>query len=138
MAENRQMAAIEETLLVEITDTNVGVDGFGTPRQMVMSRAMFEAMRKDVAMVEVRQLKPEGVTMAQHLASVAPDPDANVKETNDAFAAAAAEEEATAPSPAPALDKAKPSLRSKPFTITDDVKEKIEADSMAALLSQPK
>lgn len=62
---------LEETLLVKITDVSVGVDGFGNPKIMTMSRKVYEDMSKDLDMEIIEILKPEGVTMAQHKASLA-------------------------------------------------------------------
>lgn len=58
---------LEETLLVEITDENVGTDVFGVKRTMVMSRAAFNQQKADTPMRVVKILKPEGVTMQQQI-----------------------------------------------------------------------
>lgn len=120
---------LEETLLVEITDPSVGTDALGNKRQMTMSRAAYETQRKELQMEIVKVLKPEGVTMKQHLAAPAPK------------AAPAAPVKATAKPAAPksktGAPKPKPAAPSEGMT-ADEMREAIERQSMEELLNSTK
>jgi len=63
---------LEETLLVEVMHEDVGVNHHtGNRKRMYMSREAFNDQQKDLDLRVVRIVKPEGVTMAQHMASTA-------------------------------------------------------------------
>jgi hypothetical protein len=104
---------LEEVLLVAIKGKN------GVEKEMTVSREFFDNQKKDLDIRVVRIIKPEGVTMEEHLK------------------ASAAEKKATTPAKKAPAKKA-PAKKAPADPDEDQVKAEIEAQSMQELLNSKK
>ena len=128
LKKDRVKRVLEETLLVEVTD----FDGQGK-KQMTVSREYFDAQKKDLNLRVVKVLKPEGVTMEQHLKgqtkTAAPTAAATGKGKTRAKPKAKPKTEVP---PAPADEEDDESTAAN----ADALKEEIEKKSMQELLAK--